>query len=78
MSELIRKAPDVLGGDARLGDRRIAVWMLVRARQLGMSDEQIRKRYDPPLSEAELAGAWQYYAAHSEEIDTAIRQNEDD
>lgn len=40
--ELIRKTPNVLGGDARIGERRLAVWMVVRARQLGLTDEQIR------------------------------------
>lgn len=77
MPELIRKAPNVLGGDARVRDTRIAVWMLVRARQLGMTDEQIRDRYRPPLTDADLAAAWRYYDAHREEIETAIRENED-
>ncbi len=78
MSELIRKAPNVLGGDARLGDRRIAVWMLVRAKQLGMTDDQVRTRYDEPLTEGELSAAWKYYADHRDEIDQVIRENEDD
>ncbi len=78
MHDLIRKTPDVLGGDARIGDRRIAVWMLVRARQLGASDDEIRNGYDPPLAAAELAAAWNYYDTHREEIEQAIRENEDD
>jgi uncharacterized protein (DUF433 family) len=78
MLDLIRKTPNVLGGDARLGDRRIAVWMLVRARQLGLADEEIRTRYQPELTEAELAAAWRYYTENRAEIDEAIRQNEDD
>ncbi len=73
----IQKTPDVLGGDARISNRRIAVWMVVRARQLGLSDEQIRTRYQPALSLADLAAAWRYYETHQDEIDQAIRENED-
>ncbi len=47
---LIRKTANVLGGDARIGDRRIAVWMLVREKQLGLTDEQMKKDYLPPLT----------------------------
>jgi uncharacterized protein (DUF433 family) len=67
-----------MGGEARIGDRRIAVWMLVRARELGMSDEEIRTRYQPEITEEELAAAWKFYEEHREEIDEAIRQNEED
>lgn len=74
---MIRKTPDVLGGDACIGDRRIAVWMVVRARQLGLSDEQIRSWYEPPLTAAEIAAAWAYHDLHREEIEQAIRENED-
>ena len=75
---VIRKTPGVVGGDACIGNRRIAVWMLVHARQLGMTDHEIRNRYEQPLSEAELAAAWDYYAVHRDEIDRAIQENEDD
>jgi uncharacterized protein (DUF433 family) len=75
---VIRKTPGVIGGDACIGNRRIAVWMLVQAKRLGMTDDDIRQRYEQPLSEAELAAAWAYYASHRAEIDQAIRENEDD
>ena len=75
---VIRKTPGVIGGDACVGNRRIAVWMLVQAKRLGMTDEAIRHRYEQPLSEAELAAAWAYYASHRAEIDQAIRENEED
>jgi uncharacterized protein (DUF433 family) len=78
MPERIRKTPEVLGGDARIGKRRNAVWMVVRARQLGLTDEEIRRQYEQPLTEAELAAAWQYDAEHPAEIDHAIRENEED
>jgi uncharacterized protein (DUF433 family) len=76
--DLIQKTPGVLGGDACIGKRRIAVWMLVRARQLGVSDEQLLKDYQPPLTRAELDAAWRYYESHRDEIETAIRENEED
>lgn len=76
MHDLIRKTPGVLGGRARIGDRRIAVWMLVQDRRLGMPLENIRTQYDPPLAPDELAAAWKYYETHGEEIDQDIRANE--
>ena len=78
MEPLIRKTPGVCGGRACIGHRRIAVWMLVEARNVGISDEQLLTDYDPPLSRAELDAAWQYTAAHSEEIDQALRENNSD
>jgi uncharacterized protein (DUF433 family) len=78
MIDLIRKTPNVLGGDARIGDRRIAVWMLVRDKQLGLSDEEIKTEYVPQLSDEELHAAWKYYEQNREEIQRAIQENEDD
>ncbi len=75
---VIRKTPGVIGGDACIGNRRIAIWMLVQARQLGLSDEQLLHDYEPPLSQAELDAAWDYYEKNREEIDRAIRDNKDD
>ena len=78
MQELIRKTPGVIGGDACIGSRRIAVWMLVQSKQQGMSDEAIRSQYCPPLTEGELQAAWRYYEAHRAEIEQAITENEAD
>jgi uncharacterized protein (DUF433 family) len=77
MLDTIRKTPGVLGGEACVGDRRIAVWMLVQAKQLGLSDEQLRNDYEPPLTQAELDAAWDYHDKHREEVEHAIRDNED-
>jgi uncharacterized protein (DUF433 family) len=74
---IIRKTPGVIGGDACIGNRRIAVWMLVQAKQLGITDEQLLRDYEPPLTPAELSAAWDYYEKNREEIDQAIRDNED-
>jgi uncharacterized protein (DUF433 family) len=78
MEPLIRKTPGVIGGDACIGNRRIAVWMLVEARNAGISDEQLLRDYDPPLTCAELDAAWRYAAAHPEEIAEALRANNAD
>ena len=74
--DLIRTTRNVLGGNARIGDRRITVWMLVQARRLGLTDEEIRTRYRPPLKQAGLDAAWYYHEAHAAEIDQAIMENE--
>jgi uncharacterized protein (DUF433 family) len=72
----IQKTPGVIGGDACVRTTRIAVWMLVAARRLGMSDPELRTRYDPPLTQADLETAWAYYENHREEIEHAIREHE--
>lgn len=74
----ICKTPGVLGGEACIGMRRIAVWMLVRARQLGLSDAELLTDYEPPLTAEDLNNAWSYYASHRDEVDAAIRRNEED
>jgi len=73
---VIRKTPGVIGGDACIGNRRIAVWMLVEAKQLGLSDDEIRNQYEQPLTEAELSAAWDYYRQNQIEIEQAIWQNQ--
>jgi uncharacterized protein (DUF433 family) len=77
-TEPITKTPGVLGGAACVGRRRIAVWMLVEGRRLGFTDPELRDRYDPPLTEQELAAAWRYAEQHKEEIEADIRDNQDD
>src|SRR5947208_16012738 len=78
MEPLIRETPGGIGGDACVGNRRIAVWMLVEARHLGITDEQLLTDYDPPLTRAELDAAWRYAAAPPAEIAQAIRENNSD
>jgi uncharacterized protein (DUF433 family) len=74
----IQKTPGVIGGDACIRNSRIAVWMLVEAKRLGFSDEELRQRYDPPLTQADLDTAWAYVAANGEEIEQAIHDNDFD
>jgi uncharacterized protein (DUF433 family) len=78
MLEPIQKTANVLGGEACVGQRRLAVWMLVRAKQLGLTDEQIRTRYQPEITKSELAAAWKYYHENRDEVDRAIRKYEED
>jgi len=72
----IEKAPDVCGGDARIRRMRIPVWLLVEYRQAGLSDSQLLDCY-PLLNPPDLACAWEYYERNKEEIDEAIRRQQE-
>ena len=72
----IKKTPGVCGGDACIGNTRIPVWSLAIDRTLGMSDADILAAF-PDLTAADLVNAWAYAEAHPEEIDEAIRENEE-
>jgi uncharacterized protein (DUF433 family) len=72
----ISKKPDRCGGDACVRDTRITVWGLVNYRRLGMSDAEILRAVQG-LTAADLEAAWEYAAANAEEIDRAIRENEE-
>ena len=71
----IVKSPSVCGGEPCIAHTRIPVWILVRARQLGMSEADILCSY-PSLRAEDLVNAWAYYCAHHEEIDRQIVENE--
>jgi uncharacterized protein (DUF433 family) len=71
----ISKKPDRCGGDACIRDSRIPVWVLVNYRRLGGSVAALLRDY-PSLTSDDLEAAWAYSAAHAEEIDRAIRENE--
>ena len=73
----IKKTPDVCGGDACIANTRIPVWVLERARQLGMSDADLLENY-PTLRAEDLTNAWAYVRLHREEIEEEIRLNEED
>ncbi len=72
----ISKKPDRCGGDACIRDSRITVWGLVASRRLGMSDGEIIHAVQG-VTVADLEAAWEYAASHAEEIDEAIRANEE-
>jgi uncharacterized protein (DUF433 family) len=72
----IQKTADVCGGDACIRDTRITVWGLVEWKKLGLTDPEITSRIQG-LTEADLQAAWDYYKKNTEEIEQAIRENEE-
>ena len=73
----IVKTPNVCGGSARIIRTRIPVWLIERMRQLGMTEVDILSSY-PTLKAVDLVQAWSYSDAFRSEIETEIRENEDD
>jgi uncharacterized protein (DUF433 family) len=71
----IQKPPDVCGGDACIRNTRITVWGLVLSRRLGTSEASILKNI-VGLTPDDLEAAREYYHEHADEIDEAIRVNE--
>lgn len=71
----IEKTPGICGGDARIANTRIPIWVLVQARNLGNTDAQILANY-PTITAIDLSNAWRYADAHLEEIEQAIVENE--
>ncbi len=70
----ITKTPGVCGGEACIAGTRIAVWLLVEAQQIGISESQLLQDY-VHITAADLVNAWAYAEAHPEEIATAILVN---
>jgi len=70
----ISKTPGICGAEACIAGTRIAVWLLVEAQQLGISEAQLLQDY-PHISAADLVNAWAYADGHPEEIAAAIRAN---
>lgn len=56
---------------------RIPVWTLEAMRQCGISEPDILNSY-PALTAIDLVQAWSYAAAHRDEIDKLIQENEAD
>ena len=73
----ISKRPDRCGGDACIRDLRIPVWAVVNYQRLGASDDEILQAY-PSLQQSDLAAAYDYANAHPDEIEAAIRRNEEE
>jgi uncharacterized protein (DUF433 family) len=71
----ITKTIGVCGGEACIAGTRIAVWLLIEARRLGITEAQLLQDY-PHISAADLVNAWVYADAHPEEIEAAINKNE--
>jgi uncharacterized protein (DUF433 family) len=72
----IEKNDGVLGGEACIVRTRIPVWLLVQARHLGASEADLLRNY-PSLRAEDLANAWVYARAYPDEIEKAIKENEE-
>ncbi|MCU0568852.1 MAG: DUF433 domain-containing protein [Oculatellaceae cyanobacterium Prado106] len=72
----ITRTPGVCGGDACIAGTRIPIWVLVQARRLGVSESQLLEDY-PSLTASDLTSAWVYADTHSDEIATALQDNEE-
>lgn len=73
----IEKSEDVCGGDARIRRTRYTVHGLVEWKRMGLSDERILEHH-PDLTPADLQVTWRYYEAHREEIEQALRAEEEE
>jgi uncharacterized protein (DUF433 family) len=71
----IEKAEAVCGGRARVRTTRLPVWSIVRARQLGATDQELLNYFVAPLTQADLDVAWAYYEQNREEIEHDLWQN---
>lgn len=71
----IESTPSVCGGEPCIVRTRIPVWVLERARTLGISEADLLRCY-PTLRAEDLANAWAYVRAHREEIDRQVLENE--
>lgn len=65
----------VSGGEPCIVRTRIPVWVLVRARQVGITEADLLRSY-PTLRAEDLANAWAYYRTHRQEIEQQIEENE--
>ncbi len=72
----IQKTCGVCGGEPCVRTTRHTVAGLVQWQRLGLSDEQIL-RHHPDLTQADLDAAWDYYQCNTEDIDRAIKDDED-
>jgi len=72
----ITKTAGVMGSDACIAGTRLHVWLFVSLRRQGVGDAELFECY-PQLSAAYLVNVWAYAEAHPEEIDTAIREQDE-
>ncbi len=72
----IETSAEVCGGEPRISNTRIPVHTLEQYRRLGMTEARILAAY-PGLRAADLVNAWAYVAAHRDEIDRQIRENDE-
>lgn len=71
----IESIPGVSGGEPCLVRTRIPVWILVQARNLGLSEAELLQAY-PTIRAEDLANVWAYYRSHKTEVEQQILENE--
>ena len=69
----IKKTAGVMGGDACIRQTRIPVWLLVSLRDQGATEAYLLEDY-PGLTATDLANAWLYADANTNEIAAAIQR----
>ena len=72
----ITRRPHPDGYEACIRDTNIHVWGLVARHKHGMDDATLLRSLQG-LTPDDLEAAWQYYALYPDEIDQAIRRNEE-
>jgi uncharacterized protein (DUF433 family) len=72
----IESRPGVCGGEACIVRTRIPVWTIEQAKRLGGTEAQILQMY-PTLRAEDLVHAWAYVRSRRDEIEKAIRENEE-
>ena len=72
----VESTPGVCGGDPCVAGTRIMVWLLEQYRRLSTSEAELLVSY-PTLRAADLVNAWAYVAAHPDEIERQILENEE-
>ena len=72
----IEKTAGVSGGEACIVRTRIPVWTLENYRRLSWTEAAILENF-PSLRAVDLVNAWAYADAHVEEIEKAIRANQE-
>ncbi len=72
----IESTDGVCGGDACIRGTRHTVAGLVQWKRLGLSDERILEHH-PDLTLEDLEAAWTYFEQHVDEIEQAIRADEE-
>ncbi len=73
----ITKTFNVMGGDAVIANTRLPVWLFVSLRRQGANDAELLDAY-PQLTAADLVNIWAYADAYPDEIETALKEQEED
>ena len=73
----IQKKPNVCGGDACIVNTRIPVWSIIESLRLGATPESLLAYFVTPLTADDVQAAQAYYEKNRQEIDDAIRSNDE-